>query len=604
MIMTLFKQLFFGTSIAFLLILMGTEAVYIRNAHKYLQEQLASHAQDAATSLGMSLPVAMAEQDGVRAEVTVNAMFDRGYYQSIRVIDIKGKTVVLKTLAAAPVDVPQWFADWFPLAVPQAESLISQGWKQLGRVVVSSHPNFAYKQLWRTLVEASVGLLVLYILALFALNSFLTRILKPLRSIEKVAHAISDRDFQVVKTLPATRELRNVVGAINSMSNKLRGIIEYEVGQAIRFRDESTKDPLTDLKNRRGFEMFVEGLLQQDENTRSAAMFMLQISDFHDFNSRQGFRQGDLLLKEVGLALQSLCAGGNRMAARINGATFIVVAPNIDNRETASLGEAITTAVGIVVDGLKSDSGIDFGCGAVYFSGHIATLHALLSQCDLATLQSLSLGQRTCVLQELTVDEHAQGSQGWKQLIMDSIERERLALFSQPVIDIRKPGQEEIQIEVVGRLKNEQGEVIPAGEFIPMADRHGLTPAFDLAILKRLFGRMGSGMVTTEVAFNLSINSIHDKQLLDWLLAEMRSNRSVATRLVFEFTEFGIVQDQKGVESFVKQIRALGANFAVDNFGLHPNAFDYLQSLKPRYVKLSQTYLRDLETNQQHQFFI
>jgi len=82
--MTLFKQLFLGTSIAFLVVLGATETIYIRNAHKYLQEELASHAQETATSLGMVLATAMAENDVVRAEVTVNALFDRSYYQSIR----------------------------------------------------------------------------------------------------------------------------------------------------------------------------------------------------------------------------------------------------------------------------------------------------------------------------------------------------------------------------------------------------------------------------------------------------------------------------------------------------------------------------------------
>src|SRR4030065_1389906 len=94
--MTLFKQLFLGTSITFLVVLGATETIYIRNAHKYLQEELASHAQETATSLGMVLATAMAENDVVRAEVTVNALFDRSYYQSIRVVNIRGETVVLK----------------------------------------------------------------------------------------------------------------------------------------------------------------------------------------------------------------------------------------------------------------------------------------------------------------------------------------------------------------------------------------------------------------------------------------------------------------------------------------------------------------------------
>ncbi len=130
--MTLFKQLFVGTSIVFLAVLGAMGTIYIKNAHMYLQEQLSSHAQDAATSLGMVLPASLADNDLVRAEVTVNAMFDRGYYQSIRVVNTQGETLLLKTLPAAPAGVPQWFVNVLPMETPAAESLISKGWRQMG----------------------------------------------------------------------------------------------------------------------------------------------------------------------------------------------------------------------------------------------------------------------------------------------------------------------------------------------------------------------------------------------------------------------------------------------------------------------------------------
>jgi EAL domain-containing protein (putative c-di-GMP-specific phosphodiesterase class I) len=161
------------------------------------------------------------------------------------------------------------------------------------------------------------------------------------------------------------------------------------------------------------------------------------------------------------------------------------------------------------------------------------------------------------------------------------------------------------QVEVLGRLQYEDGEMVPAELFIPMANRHRLTPSFDLAILKRLFGRMASGMITDEeVAINISVYSIHDAELLEWLSNAMSNDRKLSQRLVFEFTEFGLVQDREGVEKFVTEIRKYGANFAVDNFGLHQTAFDYLQQMKPRYIKLNPSYVRDLNCNQKNQFFI
>lgn len=600
--MTLFRQLFIGTSIAFLVVLAAMEGVYIRNASLYLQESLVSHSQDAATSLGMVLPVAMADGDLVRTELTVNAVFDRGFYQSIRVLNTKGETLLLKTLPPAPAGVPDWFVNALSLKTPVAESLITKGWQQLGRVIVTSHPNFAYKQLWHTTVEATAGMLLLYALSLLAINFFLSRILRPLKEIELVAHAISEQDFQQIKSHPRARELRSVVNAINFMSEKLYSITAYEVRQATRYRDEARRDVLTGLDNRRGFEWHVHALLENGADMFFGAMFMLQVADFKNFNMRNGYKEGDALLMDVATGLRGIRPDLDLLLCRITGATFAVMAFNITHEEAAILGKDLCSAMGIKVGLHHSEVELTFGCGGVYFDGQKVTLSALLAQCDLELLQSMSHGAGVSLLDNLRDDERSKGSQYWKSLILEAIEAERVVLMSQPLMHF--DGEQKVQTELLGRLINAEGELILAEHFIPMANRHQLTPAFDLCVLKRLFGRMVAGDGDEVVAINLSIHSIQDSELVAWLKTAMHANPAVVSRLVFEFTEFGLVQDNGTIEHFVADIRKLGAQFAIDNFGLHHSAFKYLQRLKPLYVKLSPTYMRDLRSHLENQFFI
>jgi len=600
--MTLFRQLFIGTSIAFLVLLVLVESIYIANARFYMQEQLTSHAQDVATSLGMVLPPSLADKDLLRAEVTVNAVFDRGFYQSIVVVSSRGETLIEKHLTPAPPGVPAWFTQVFPMHAPSAESLITKGWQQLGRVIVTSHPNFAYKQLWRTSIEATAGLLLLYVLSLIAMHAFLSRVLRPLKDIERAAHAISERDFVQIKTLPRARELLGVVKAINSMSAKLFAIIAHEVRQATRFRDESRKDVLTGLDNRRGFEEHVHGLLEHGADMTSGVMFMLQISDFKAFNVSNGYQDGDVLLKDVADGLRAIWPERDLLRCRINGATFAVMAFNLARDEAKALGESLSMAVGVIVEARNVQPPLALGCGGVYFSGNKVTLNALLGQCDLGLQRSMQGGAGVSLLEDIREDEHVQGSLFWKHLITDAIAADRVMLFAQPVMHFG--GELKLQSEVVGRLINAEGELVLAEHFIPMANRFQLTPAFDLSVLKQLFRSMVAAGGDDVVAINLAIHSIHDSDFLAWLGVAMRDYPVVAKRLVFEFTEFGIVQDRDGIEHFVADIRKLGAQFAVDNFGLHHSAFDYLQHLKPLYVKLSPAYIRDLPNNHENQFFI
>lgn len=598
--MTLFRQLFIGTSIAFLVLLALVESIYIVNARVYMQEQLTSHAQDVATSLGLVLPPALADKDVLLAEITVNAVFDRGFYSSIVVVNAKGDKLIEKHLAPTPAGVPVWFTELFPMKAPSAESLISKGWQQLGRVVVTSHPNFAYKQLWKTTVEATFGMLILYVLSLFAIHWFLNKILHPLKEIERVAHAISERDFQQISVLPRARELLRVVKAINSMSTKLIDIIAHEVKQATRYRDESRRDLLTGLDNRRGFEQHVHALLENGADMVSGAMYLLQVADFNEYNVKHGYQAGDALLKDVAAGLKGASPEREMLRCRINGPTFAVMAFNITREEAVTLGDVLCAALGIATG--RADPALAYGCGGVYFAGQKVTLNALLAQCDMELLQSVSHGAGLSQLENLRDDERSKGSQYWKGLILDAIAAERVMLLAQPVMHLG--GVLKLQSEVVGRLINAEGELVLAEHFIPMANRYQLTPAFDLSVLKRLFGRMLAAGGDELIAINFSIHSIHDVELLTWLGTAMHEHPQVARRLVFEFTEFGIVQDRVGIEHFVADMRKLGGQFAVDNFGLHHSAFEYLQRLKPLYVKMSPAYIRNLQDNLENQFFI
>lgn len=603
--MTLFKQLFIGVSLGFLLLVAGIELIYINNARTYLQDQLASHSQDAATSLGMVLSSSMAEGDEVRAETIVSAVFDRGYYQSIRVITTHGGPVVYKSLSPTPTNVPTWFTTLVKLEAPVSESMISKGWRQLGRVIVSSHPRFAYQQLWHTTVGVSFWLLGFYAASLILLHIFLKNILKPLAEIEQVAHAISERDFKMVEASPKTRELRTVVKAINTLSAKIHSIIESEVKAANHFRAEAHTDVLTKLDNRRSFEQQVQAILDNQSDIDSGALYLIQIANFKEFNSNKGYRGGDELLKLTGTTLAGTWQERNFIRSRINGATFAIAAFNLTHEQAISFGQEISADLSRALESRQYGIHVTFGCGGVFFKNEKATLGNLTAEADMAMLQSISKGDNKLELLDYPAGakEEEQGSLFWKQFIVNALTENRFALLAQPVIAFFDTSI--LQYEVVGRLIDGDGELIPAAKFMPMAIRHNLTAAVDKKLMEKIFHVMSEkSELTNQMAINLSIRSINDSELMKWLTSILVMHPEFANKIIFEFSEFGIVQDLNSVDKFVASIRKLGSNFAVDNFGLHHSAFEYLQTLRPAYIKLSPIFFLDLLQNRENQFFI
>ena len=87
--MTLYRQLLLLIFGLFLLMAVGVLAVNLESTRSFLYSQLDSHAQDTATSLGLSMSPHMAEGDLVIMQSMVDAVFDRGYYREIAVEDIE-----------------------------------------------------------------------------------------------------------------------------------------------------------------------------------------------------------------------------------------------------------------------------------------------------------------------------------------------------------------------------------------------------------------------------------------------------------------------------------------------------------------------------------
>jgi len=602
--MTLFRQLFFGASLLFLLVLAGVEAIYLSNARLYLQQQLESHSQDAATSLSLWLATVQPFEDRALIETVVNTSFDRGYYRSIRVVSLSGETLVAKQLASAQGEVPEWFTRLFPLEPPAAESLISSGWRQLGRVLVSSHPNFAYLQLWHAGVQTLVLLTLVYALVLVALRAFLATILRPLGEVERAATAIGERDFRIIALAPKARELARVVIAMNSLSAKIRRVIEDESARAAKLQREAYRDPVTRLYNRRGLEHELESLLRAERDVYSGVFVLLELERFKEYNLQRGYQRADELLALVAQTIAGACADQTAVCSRFGGASFAVAAVNLDANAARVLSAAISSGVEAAIVEQALTGEVQFHCGAAHFDAGAPQLSELLAAADLALSRAQQKGPDTFDLVALIeLDRRGRGSLAWRKQIEEAIDTGKLALYTQAVLSL--PGRALMQSEVVTRILDEGSNPVPAAQFLPMAARHSLMPRLDCLALEMLIARIDAGArLAPAIAINISAQTVADpvsrRRLIDTLLGR----RDIAARLVFEMTEFGVIQAPALSLEFATEVRRLGAQFAIDHFSLHGDSLRQLHTLLPHYIKLAPAYTNELAEDRDSRFIV
>ncbi len=601
MLGSLKRQLALGISIGFLVLLSGIEAIHVAAARRAMQEQLESHAQDTATSLGLSLGALLTHGDPALAETVINPVFDRGYYQRIELISVDGRALVDKRLPAIELDVPQWFAALLPLEAPTAASLVTAGWKQMGSVRVTSHPRFAYRQLWRTAWGTLAWLAALYCAALGAAFAFLKGVLRPLESIERVAIAIGNRDFTAVAAAPKARELRHVAAIINSLSIKVRQAIEAEGARAESLRREAYQDSLTGLLNRRGFTTEFTARMRDTGHVFRGALVLLEFHEFAAYNRRAGYERGDALLESMGAFVASRAGAAGALCARWSGAAFVVSLPNAAPDEALEFGAALARDVASAV-GEADAASVDYNVGVATFEGAPPPLGRLLAVADSAVTHGVARGSGAVESSAVDLAAAALGSHAWRVRLEQVLASGSFELYSQPVVAL--PGRKPIQHEIMARLIDVAGQSVPAADFFPMAVRHGLAARLDRMIVDRLIERLVRLPRAGEIAVNVSSISVADADFNAWLEARLSAEPSVVSQLVFELSESGSARDRDSVLGFAAMLRRAGARIALDNFGLHGSSLQLMRALLPAYVKLSRAHTLALPHDEASRFYV
>ena len=600
--MTLYKQLIIGVSLLFFVLLAGVEAIYLANSRAQLQDQLSAQAQDAATSLAMRLATLRSLEDQALVETLVNPFFDRGYFQEIRVVSVGGEALVRRVLTPTQGDVPLWFMRLFPLDAPGAQSLVSSGWRELGRVVVASHPHFAYQQLWHIGLQTIVWLLLIYALAIAAVIGFLGMLLRPLREIEQAAIAIGERDFKTIAFVPRTRELVRVVTAMNDMSGRIRQMIEEESARAEALRSEAFIDQVTLLYNRRGFRRQLQSLIKSKGDVHSGALALIEIDGFAAFNAAVGYQRGDEVLAVLGETLTRACEGHAVVCGRLGGAGFSFAAINIDSAELERLIVRVCAQFEAAIAEQGVDGRLSYQCGATRCDGTLPEFSALMSSADHALLRAREKGVNQHETEVFDVST-TEGSQAWRARIEHALDGRRFALFGQNAFGL--PGRLPVHSEVTVRMLAEQGEPVPAAQFLPMAARHGLLGRLDCVVVEKLLDFLaGGGSDRKMMALNISARTVADADATRRILALLDARKNVADRLIFEMTEFGATQELDSAQRFSLEVRRRGARFALDNFGMLRDSLKLVHALRPHYIKLSPGYSRELSGNADCRFLV
>ncbi|WP_435684473.1 EAL domain-containing protein [Sedimenticola selenatireducens] len=608
--MTLPKQLVTLIVTLLLLVFLGTFLVTVRNTRDYLEKQLESHAQDAATSLGLSISPYLGQMDLATVTSMTDAIFDRGFYRSIRIEDMQGKPLVDRVLPVQLEDVPEWFINMLPLTTPEGEAVLMDGWMQRGRVVISSHPGYAYRQLWRNVTDTLRWFLASTALALLVGVLLLKRVLRPLKSVEGQADAICNREFPILAPLPRTPDIRRIVEAMNRMSAKVGQMLDELERLAAGFRQQAYQHPVTGLANKRFFMDLLVNQINSTEVFSRGVLCLVQLKDFKRYNDEQGYSAGDALLESTAGELEKVSKQWPRsQLAHLAGADFALLVEECAGEQIAQLAEQLVVALtGLYSTGRLDDPDVGH-IGIGYFDG-CQSASELLAEADMALRIAQSKGANEWHLSRADELESGQlsGATQWREFIGMALERDCIQLLYQPVVSCSDGRllHREVLVRIPQDLDNpEQGSLLTAGLFMPQAERLQLTAEIDKAVISQLLGRLqNSPDDRAHYAVNLSLHTITSAGFMEWLASKLAEHRALAQRLIFELPEYGVVSLLDKVMGMLELVSGFGAKLSIDHFGRSFSSLAYLRSIKIDYLKIDGSFMRSIDASRDNQFFV
>lgn len=601
--MTLFRQLLLTIVLLLSLMLMVVMAINFQTTKNYLIDQLRSTTQDSATTLSMQISDFMALEDYTSVESTVNAVFDSGYFSQVRVHAYANDENIIRSNTTVISGVPQGFIDFIDFEVPMASAVISNGWNELGQVYVTGSAGYGYYQLWLATRDLLISFFAIGTVSVLLGGLMLRWLFKPLAEVEKQAEAIQQRRFIQMKTLPKTRELKSVVESMNRMAAKLEREFAAEAQTAQWLQAKAFKDPVSGLGNRNFFESQASAHFADTDRTYDGLM-LISLIDLAKINNEMGYEAADNFIKSSAEILdRHLSNFPNATLARLNGADFVALVPNIETDRLKALVDAVMSDLHDLVGARISYSDAVANIGAVVIDASVDRSNAM-AQADAALRSAKQAGpNKFSVFDSETGQQMAIGRMAWKEMLEHAIAHKSFALRRQAVAsshDRNKLLQQEIYASL--EFENKQYH---AGYFIGLAEQFDLGEQVDQVIIQRVIEAIQGTSITGPFVVNLSASAYAKMSFVSWLDKTLQDLPDmVKSNLAFEVSEQSVLGTEDHAFLLAQTLKTHRVKFGIDNVGKQFSAFQYLQNLMPDYVKVDPSYTKLAVGKESESFFM
>jgi len=377
--------------------------------------------------------------------------------------------------------------------------------------------------------------------------------------------------------------VREVVSSFTDVTDRMKA--EHELER------QALHDTLTGLPNR---SLLLDRLEQALRTARRLAtplaLLVMDLDRFKEINDAFGHRAGDLLIGEVALRLSADLRDTDTVA-RLGGDEFAMILPGADEGAAGHVAQKIIAALQrpFDIDGVAHEVAISIGIAVS--PQHGDDVETLMRRADMAMYVAKTTPGGSAVYAE------QQDPEGSNQLALmaelrQTLETDQLQVVYQPIVGFNEG--EAIRVEALARWRHPERGLIAPGEFIPLAERSGLVKSLFSHVLAMTLAQCATwrqANLPVQAAVNLSIRNLLDPELPRIVGQALDRAGIPPESLAFEITESMLMLEPNRVLRTLAELRDLGVQLAIDDFGVGYSSLAYLQRLPAYAVKIDRSFV-------------
>jgi diguanylate cyclase (GGDEF)-like protein len=330
-------------------------------------------------------------------------------------------------------------------------------------------------------------------------------------------------------------------------------------------------------------EVVEERILDPRYREQPGALLLLDIDSFHLVNDSLGHEAGDRLLESVATMLREEARAGD-LPARICADEFALLLQRATPEQARAAAERL---IALVRERGQPTVGASVGIATFGGTGEAVSAEGLMIAADIALCEAKEEGGGRAVDSVTGPNRKLT----WGDRIREAIDQQRLVVYAQPIFDLRS--QCVAREELLVRMIDESGDVIPPSSFLPTAERLGLIAEIDRLVLAKAIELAGRSQ---PIAVNVSGASLCEPALIEDVRAAIADGLNPAW-LDFEITETAAITNMETARDFAETVTALGCGLGLDDFGTGFSSFSYLKELPVQHLKLDLEFIRNLPSS-------